>query len=69
MKSIGLWIVCLVTAVTLGGCCCCGCPSPPPPYSNGNPYECGSGYFWGIGYTCEKYGFCRRPCPDCNDCR
>lgn len=45
-----------------GGCCYAN-----PPYSNGNPYESGSGNFWGVHYYCRQYGFacanrCASPC-------
>jgi hypothetical protein len=53
---------CTTTLCFDGGCC-----YSPPPYSNGNPYESGSGNFWGVNHYCRQYGFlhanrCASPC-------
>ena len=62
VNLIATWATGLVLASVLSGCCCCGggCAGSPVPYSDGNPYECGSGNFWGVGYYCRQYGFLRR---------
>ena len=48
------------------GCRLCrrGCGNSPVPYSSGNPYECGSGNFWGVCYYCRQYANSRRNCCD-----
>src|SRR5205814_8478121 len=53
---------CTTTLCFNGGCC-----SPPPPYSDGNPYESGSGNCWGVSHYCRQYGVlhanrCASPC-------
>src|SRR4029077_3316023 len=53
---------CTTTLCFPGGCC-----YSPPPYSDGNPYESGSGNFWGVNHYCRQYGFlhanrCDSPC-------
>jgi hypothetical protein len=69
MRTIAIGLTGLLVATALSGCCCgsgCGgCTGSPAPYSDGNPYEIGSGNFWGVGYYVEQYGFLRRryPCP------
>jgi hypothetical protein len=71
VRTIGLWVMGALLASALSGCCCCGgCAHSPIPYSEGNPYECGSCCFWGVGYYMQLYGFLRRPCPDpCDNCQ
>ncbi len=68
MRTIAIGVTGLLVAGVLSGCCCCGggcgsCAGSPIPYSDGNPYECGSGTFWGVGYYCQQYGFLRRRDP------
>jgi hypothetical protein len=72
VRTIATWVTGLLLVSVLSGCCCCGggCAGSPIPYSDGNPYECGSGSFWGVGYYCQQYGFLTRrdtcPCyPSC----
>jgi hypothetical protein len=53
---------CTTTLCFDGSCCYSN-----PPYSNGNPYESGSGNFWGFHHYCRQYGFvcanrCNSPC-------
>jgi len=65
VRTIATWVTGLLLASVSGGCCCCGggcggCAGSPIPYSAGNPYECGSGNFWGVGYYCQQYGFLSR---------
>jgi hypothetical protein len=49
---------CTTTLCFDGGCCYSN-----PPYSNGNPYESGSGNFWGVHYYCRQYANrCNSPC-------
>ena len=70
VRTITLGIMGALLASALSGCCCCGgCAYSPIPYSEGNPYQCGSGCFWGVGYYMQKYGFLHRPCYDpCDNC-
>ena len=71
MRTVGIGTIGALLAGALAGCCCCGngCAHSPVPYSVGNPYECGMGSFWGVGYYMQQYGFLHRPCNDpCDNC-
>src|SRR5579863_8367934 len=65
MKILGTSLLCMLAASFLAGCCCgsgCSeCDHSPVGHSSGNPYECGSGNFWGVGHYCQQYGFLCRP--------
>ena len=69
MRNFAIWLTGLLAASVLNGCCsgagCGGCTRSEAPYSEGNPYEIGSGNFFGVAYYTQKYGLLRRryTCP------